>query len=43
MQRRREFGIRIALGARAAQVSGVVVRDALAVAAISVVVGSRPP
>ena len=39
MQRRREFGIRIALGARAAQVTGVVVREALVLAAVSVAVG----
>jgi predicted permease len=39
MQRRREFGIRIALGARASQVTGVVVREALVLAAIAVGTG----
>ena len=39
MQRRREFGIRLALGARASQVTSVVVREALVLAAIAVVVG----
>ncbi len=39
VQRRREFGIRIALGARASQVTGVVVREALALAAIALIVG----
>lgn len=40
IQRRREFGIRIALGARSGQVTGVVVREALMLAAIAVVVGT---
>jgi predicted permease len=40
LQRRREFGIRIALGAQASQVTGVVVREALAVAGIAVAVGT---
>jgi predicted permease len=40
VQRRREFGIRIALGARAAQVTSVVVREALVLAAIAVAIGS---
>jgi len=39
MQRRREFGIRIALGARAAQVTGGVVREALVLAIVAVGVG----
>ena len=39
VQRRREFGIRLALGARASQVTGVVVREALALAGIAVIVG----
>jgi predicted permease len=39
VQRRREFGIRIALGARASQVTAVVLREALAVAAIALIVG----
>jgi ABC-type antimicrobial peptide transport system permease subunit len=40
VQRRREFGIRIALGARASQVTGVVVREALSLAVVAVVIGS---
>jgi predicted permease len=40
LQRRREFGIRIALGARSSQVTGVVVREALLLAAVAVVVGT---
>lgn len=40
MQRRREFGIRIALGARSGQVTSVVVREALTLAAIAVAVGT---
>jgi predicted permease len=40
VQRRREFGIRIALGARSSQVTGVVVREALALAAVAVVAGT---
>jgi predicted permease len=40
VQRRREFGIRIALGARAGQVTRVVVREALTLAAVAVVVGT---
>jgi putative ABC transport system permease protein len=40
VQRRREFGIRIALGARAGQVTSVVVREALILAAIAVLVGT---
>ena len=39
IQRRREFGIRLALGARASQVTGVVVREALSFAAIAIVLG----
>ena len=39
VQRRREFGIRIALGARASQVTGVVVREALTLAAVAVAIG----
>ena len=40
MQRRREFGIRLALGARAAQVTRVVVIEALGVAALAIAVGT---
>ena len=40
MQRRREFGIRLALGAQASQVTNVVVREALALAAVAVGVGT---
>ena len=39
VQRRREFGIRLALGARASQVTGVVVREALTLAALAVAIG----
>jgi ABC-type antimicrobial peptide transport system permease subunit len=39
-QRRREFGIRIALGARAGQVTRVVVGEALALAGIAVIIGT---
>jgi len=39
VQRRREFGIRLALGARASQVTTVVVREALAHAGIALIVG----
>src|SRR5688572_33385112 len=40
VQRRREFGIRIALGARASQVTQVVVREALTLAAVAVAIGT---
>ena len=40
VQRRREFGIRIALGARASQVTSVVVREALTMAGIAVMIGT---
>jgi ABC-type antimicrobial peptide transport system permease subunit len=40
MQRRREFGIRIALGARAGQVTRVVVGEALALAGLAVIIGT---
>jgi predicted permease len=40
LQRRREFGIRIALGAQSSQVTRVVVREALLLAVIAVVVGT---
>jgi putative ABC transport system permease protein len=39
-QRRREFGIRLALGAQASQVTRVVVRDALTLAVIGVALGT---
>jgi ABC-type antimicrobial peptide transport system permease subunit len=39
-QRRREFGIRLALGARPSQVTGVVVREALVLAGMAVVIGT---
>jgi putative ABC transport system permease protein len=39
-QRRREFGIRLALGARTSQVTGVVVREALAMAGVAVAIGT---
>lgn len=38
-QRRREIGIRLALGARAGQVAGMILRDGLAVTAAGVVMG----
>ena len=37
--RRREFGLRFALGARAAQVAGLVLRDAVVLAVIGTVLG----
>jgi predicted permease len=40
LQRRREFGIRIALGAQSAQVTRVVVREALLLAMIAIGVGT---
>jgi ABC-type antimicrobial peptide transport system permease subunit len=40
VQRRREFGIRIALGARTGQVTVVVVREALALAAFAILLGT---
>jgi predicted permease len=40
VQRRREFGIRLALGARASQVTSVVVREALVLAVVAIVVGT---
>ena len=40
LQRRREFGIRIALGARSSQVTSVVVREALAMAVVAVAIGT---
>jgi ABC-type antimicrobial peptide transport system permease subunit len=40
VQRRREFGIRIALGARAGQVTRVVVGEALALAGLAVIIGT---
>ena len=40
MQRRREFGIRLALGARASQVTRVVVREALGLAALAILIGT---
>jgi putative ABC transport system permease protein len=39
-QRRREFGIRLALGARPSQVTTVVVREALTLAALAVSIGT---
>jgi putative ABC transport system permease protein len=39
-QRRREFGIRIALGARPARVAGLVLRDGVRIAVIGTIVGS---
>ena len=40
MQRRREFGIRLALGAQASQVTSVIVREALTLAAVAVGIGT---
>lgn len=40
MQRRREFGIRLALGARASQVTRVVVGEALGLAALAILAGT---
>jgi ABC-type antimicrobial peptide transport system permease subunit len=40
LQRRREFGIRIALGAQASQVTRVVVREALLMAVVAVAIGT---
>jgi len=40
VQRRREFGIRIALGARRSQVTGVVVREAMLFAGLAIAVGT---
>ena len=40
VQRRREFGIRLALGAQASQVTRVVVREALTLAVIGVALGT---
>jgi putative ABC transport system permease protein len=40
VQRRREFGIRIALGAQASQVTRVVVRESLLLAVVAVAVGT---
>jgi putative ABC transport system permease protein len=40
LQRRREFGIRIALGAQASQVTRVVVGEALGLAVVAVAIGS---
>ncbi|HUQ84618.1 MAG TPA: ABC transporter permease [Gemmatimonadaceae bacterium] len=40
LQRRREFGIRIALGAQASQVTRAVVSEALTLAVVAVVIGS---
>jgi predicted permease len=39
-QRRREFGIRIALGARPARVAGLVLRDGVRIAVIGTILGS---
>jgi len=40
VQRRREFGIRLALGARASQVTTFVVREALVLAGVAIAVGT---